>query len=226
MYQLKLPPSWKIHNTFHTTYLSPFKETQEHGPNFLEPPPEIIEGQEEWEVEKIVNRRFFGKKKTKQYLVKWKGYSDAHNTWEPEENIFANELIQQYKGKHKQGAPTRIRATGIQPEESRMPAEFPPLQLQVPSTNITKPPSPTRQDSPKSVPSYIKPILAELADKTVKEATAQLKAQVEHALLQYQSEIPTFAKVSHQEAREEYTIPSTNPNQVLLNMCGQDQNRD
>src|SRR5258708_17586580 len=199
-YQLKLPPSWKIHNTFHATYLSPFKETQEHGPNFLEPPPEIIEGQEEWEVEGIVNRRFFGKKKTKQYLVKWKGYSDAHNTWEPEENIFANELIQQYKGKHKQSAPTCIRATGIQPEESRMPAEFPPSQLQVPSTNITEPPSPTRQDSPKSVPGYIEPILAELADKTVKEATAQLKAQVERALLQYQTEIPMFAQVSHQKA--------------------------
>src|SRR5713226_5143153 len=102
-YQLKLPPLWKIHNTFHATYLSPFKETQEHGPNFLEPPPEIIEGQEEWEVKEIINRRFFGKKK-KQYLVKWKGYSDAHNTWEPEENIFTNELVQQYKGRHKQGA--------------------------------------------------------------------------------------------------------------------------
>ncbi len=199
MYQLKLPPSWKIHNTFHTTYLSPFKETQEHGPNFLEPPPEIIEGQEEWEVEKIVNRRFFGKKKTKQYLVKWKGYSDAHNTWEPEENIFANELIQQYKGRHKQGTPAYIKATRIQPEESRMPAEFPPLQLQVPDNSISIPVSPARQESPKSVPGYIKPILAELADETVKEATAHLKEQVEHALLQYQTEIPMFAKVSHQE---------------------------
>src|SRR5258708_26821374 len=192
----------------------------------MEPPQEIIEGQEEWEVEGIVNRRFFGKKKTKQYLVKWKGYSDAHNTWEPEENIFANELIQQYKGKHKQSAPTCIRATGIQPEESRMPAEFPPSQLQVPSTNISEPPSPTRQDSPKSVPGYIEPILAELADKTVKEATAQLKAQVERALLQYQTEIPTFAQVSHQEAREKHTIPPTDPDRTSPDVRSQNQNRD
>ncbi len=195
-----MPPSWKIHDTFHATYLSPFKETLEHGANFLEPPPEIIEGQEEWEVEDIINRRFFGKKKTKQYLVKWKGYSDAHNTWEPEENISANELIQQYEGRQKQGAPTYIKATRIQPEESRMPAEFPPSQLQVPDSSIIIPPSPTRQVSPKSVPSYIEPILAELADETIKEATAQLKEQVKCALLQYQTEIPMFAQVSHQKA--------------------------
>ncbi len=182
-YQLKLPPSWKIHNTFHATYLSHFRETQEHGLNFLKLPPEIIEGQKEWEVEEIINRRFFGKKKKKQYLVKWKGYSDAHNTWEPEENIFADELIWQYEGKHKQGTPTHIRATRIQPEDSRMPAEFPPLQIQVPDSSITKPPSPARQDSPKSVPSYIEPILAKLANETVKEATVELKKQVECTLL-------------------------------------------
>jgi len=153
-------------------------------------------------------------------------YSDTHNTWEPEENIFANKLIQQYEERHKKGPPIHIRATRVQPEDSRIPAEFPPLQLQVPSSNITKLPSPARQDSPKSVPGYIEPILAKLTDKTVKEAIVELKKQVKCALLQYQSEIPTFAKVLHQEAWEEYTIPPTNPDWVPLNVCSQNQNRD
>ena len=46
-YRLQLPPSWKIHNVFHTSYLSQYQETKEHGPNYLEPPPDIIEGQPE-----------------------------------------------------------------------------------------------------------------------------------------------------------------------------------
>jgi hypothetical protein len=44
-YQLKLPLSWKIHNVFHISYLSPYKETEEHGINFPKPPSEIIEGE-------------------------------------------------------------------------------------------------------------------------------------------------------------------------------------
>jgi hypothetical protein len=68
-YQLQLPPTWKIHNVFHASYLSPYKETVEHGPNFLERPPNLIEGQSEWEVEAIVGMHHFGPKKKKQYQV-------------------------------------------------------------------------------------------------------------------------------------------------------------
>ena len=59
-YQLTLPPFWKIHNVFHASYLSPYRETSEHGPNFPEPLPDIIEGEPEWEVEAIVGTRLFG----------------------------------------------------------------------------------------------------------------------------------------------------------------------
>ena len=55
-YQLQLPPSWKIHNVFHASYLSPFRETTEHGTNFIEPPPDIIDEEPEWEVERIIGR--------------------------------------------------------------------------------------------------------------------------------------------------------------------------
>jgi len=48
----------------------PYKETDQHGPNFIEPPPDILEGKPEWEVEKILKERSFGRWKKKQYLVR------------------------------------------------------------------------------------------------------------------------------------------------------------
>jgi hypothetical protein len=59
-YRLTLPKTWKIHNVFHASLLTPYKETPEHGPNFLEPPPEIIDDTPEWEVETILKHRIFG----------------------------------------------------------------------------------------------------------------------------------------------------------------------
>src|SRR5712664_1122728 len=124
-YQLRLPPSWMIHNVFHASYLSPYKETKEHGPNFLEPPPDILHGQPEWEVETIVGMRYYGRKKELQYRVHWKGYPNAEDTWEPEKNIHAPELIAQYR----QGAGTYIRAARVE-EEGDM---FRATQLESPS---------------------------------------------------------------------------------------------
>jgi hypothetical protein len=95
-YQLQLLKTWKIHNVFHASYLSPYKETVEHGPNFLEPLPELIEGQLKWKVETIIGMHHFGPKRKKQYHVHWKGYSNAENTWKPEENFHTPELIAQY----------------------------------------------------------------------------------------------------------------------------------
>ncbi len=74
-------------------------ETIEHRVNFLEPPPDIVEGQPKWKVEEIVGTKLFGKSKKRQYQVRWKGYSQAHDTWEPEENGFAKELVQRFKEK-------------------------------------------------------------------------------------------------------------------------------
>ena len=115
-YQLQIPKSWKIHNVFHASYLSPYKETKEYSPNFLEPPPNIIEGEPEWEVEEIIGMRLFGRNRKKQYCVQWKGYSEAHDTWEPEDNIHAPELITQFH----QGQGMCIRATRL-PTRASMP---------------------------------------------------------------------------------------------------------
>jgi len=93
-YQLMLPKGWKIHNVFHASLLLPYKETKEHGRNFEEPPPELIKGEEEYEVEEIRDKR---KRRNKtEYLIKWKGYSEVENTWVRAEDIHAPELLTQY----------------------------------------------------------------------------------------------------------------------------------
>jgi hypothetical protein len=56
-YQLNLPVVWGIHNVFHTLLLSPYQEMTQHGPNFNWLPPELIEGEAEYEVEAIKNHR-------------------------------------------------------------------------------------------------------------------------------------------------------------------------
>jgi hypothetical protein len=80
--------------------LTPYHETKEHGMNFTRPPPDLIEGAEEFEVEKVLGHRFFGHGKKLQYLIKWKGYPSADNTWEPKNQIFAPKLMERYHLKH------------------------------------------------------------------------------------------------------------------------------
>jgi hypothetical protein len=94
-YRIQLPATWKIHNIFHASLLTPYNETNAHGPNFLEPPPDLIEGEPEWEVEMILGDRIY--KKKKQYLIRWKGYAPAHDSWEDEPGIHAPKLVADYK---------------------------------------------------------------------------------------------------------------------------------
>jgi len=99
-YQLALPLSWGIHNVFHASLLLPYKETAAHGPNFTRPPPDLIEGEEEYEVEAIINHRHHGRRHQLQYLIKWKGYPSADNTWEAAEDVHADELVKDYHRRH------------------------------------------------------------------------------------------------------------------------------
>jgi hypothetical protein len=55
-----LPQLMKIHNVFHVDLLSPYKEIEAYGTPYMRPPPDIKEGKEEYEVEAILDMRYFG----------------------------------------------------------------------------------------------------------------------------------------------------------------------
>ena len=99
-YKLELPPTWTIHDVFHASLLTPYRETPQHGDNFTRPPPDLVDNLEEFEVEEVINHRHFGKGRRLQYLIKWKGYPTADNTWEPADQVFAPELIWKYHVRH------------------------------------------------------------------------------------------------------------------------------
>jgi len=96
VYQLSLPIAWKIHNVFHASLLSPYSETPAHSPNFSQPPPNIINNEEQYEVELIRNHRYDGINKKLQYLIRWKGYSAADDTWESAADIHTPDLVKSY----------------------------------------------------------------------------------------------------------------------------------
>ena len=81
----------EIHNVFHASLLLTYRETAEHRPNFTNPPPEEIESEEEYEIAEILSH--WGSPCRHSYLVSWKGYSLAENTWEPKGNLQHTQTI-------------------------------------------------------------------------------------------------------------------------------------
>jgi chromodomain-containing protein len=106
-FQLRIPVAWNIHNVFHASLLSLYCKSPEHGPNYSRPPPDLLEGEEEYEVECIINHRRSGRARALQYLIKWKGYPEADNTWEPTDQVHTSDLVKTYHqsnpldGQHK-----------------------------------------------------------------------------------------------------------------------------
>ena len=80
-YCLILPSTWRIHPVFNEALLWPFWGD----PTTIRPLPELKEGGEFYEVDKVLTKqKCWGKI---QYLVSWVGYPLEENTWEPLSNL-------------------------------------------------------------------------------------------------------------------------------------------
>jgi hypothetical protein len=140
-YQLELPIQWNIHPVFHASLLTPYIETNNHGPNFSRPPPDITIGENEYEVETIRSHRYFGKQKKLQYLLKWKGYPKSDNTWEPANQVHAPQLVKQY---HARRPSTTIKTLLLESRRNHhsSPWIIPPhLPLRLRAAALTSPTS-------------------------------------------------------------------------------------
>ena len=132
-YRLKLPTTRKIHDVFHAGLLSPFKQTDVHGPSFSAPPPTLIGSEEEYEVEAIISHK--GSPGRRKYLTAWKGYPASENTWEPEGNLcHAPQMLGNYKRTHSLRTLKTIPCLTPDDENPRNPQRKSNL---LPSTGLT-----------------------------------------------------------------------------------------
>ncbi|QRW26400.1 Retrotransposable element Tf2 protein [Rhizoctonia solani] len=85
-YCLALPETMKVHDVFHVSLLSAFKQDTEFDCSFT-PPLSVItaEGEKEYEVDKFVD--WAAEDRIWKYMVRWKGYAPHEDTWEPAKDL-------------------------------------------------------------------------------------------------------------------------------------------
>jgi hypothetical protein len=85
--KLRLPDEWHIHDVFHVSLLKPYLRSERTQP--LPQPLRFEDGEPVFYVERILDHRDVkkGKRKLRQYLIKWEHFTAEHNTWEPTENL-------------------------------------------------------------------------------------------------------------------------------------------
>ncbi|CAJ0956919.1 unnamed protein product [Ranitomeya imitator] len=88
-FRLALPASFAIHNVFHRSLLRRYVVPVV--PSVDPPAPVLVEGELEYEVEKILDSRF--SRRRLQYLVKWKGYGQEDNSWVVASDVHATDLV-------------------------------------------------------------------------------------------------------------------------------------
>ncbi|KAJ9511709.1 hypothetical protein QJQ45_018011 [Haematococcus lacustris] len=114
----------RLHNVFHVSLVKPYRmDASEAVPGLAGPPPvQWLDGEPQYTVEKVVGHRLEpskGKRKGKckkrrlEFLVKWQGHGDEHNTWELSTQLVGcQELLARYLTEHNLSAEAEEAADG------------------------------------------------------------------------------------------------------------------
>jgi len=108
-YELDIPNAIQKHRTIPVSLLHAAADDPIPGQVIPPPLPVIVEGEEEWEVEEVLDsRRIRGRL---QYLVKWRGF--AAPTWEPEGSLAEVQAVDDYHERYPQRpAPAQLALVG------------------------------------------------------------------------------------------------------------------
>ena len=120
--ELELPKSIRIHPVVNVSRVRLYK-LQVKGQKKTPPKLVIIKGEEEFKVEKIINKRTVrGKEK---FLVRWKGYTVEEDTWENRENLEnAKELVEEFEKIYREEV-EELRRQEQEEEEKEFSRELP-----------------------------------------------------------------------------------------------------
>ena len=99
-YKLDLLAWMRIHNTFHISLLEPYQDNKFPSQIQTSPPPIVIDGEPEYELQEIIDSRLYPNKL--QYRAKWTGYSPEHDkSWYTAENFNnASLAIEQFHSRY------------------------------------------------------------------------------------------------------------------------------
>ncbi len=140
-FQLKLPPQYRIHPTFHVSllkpYHSPVSPSTEPGPIKEPPLPLILEDGVVYEVRTILDSRCCGGRL--EYLIDWEEYGPEERSWIPRDDILDPALMEEFhsnfpnrpaprtRGRppHRRGPQERAVERGVMSQISQAPPPIP-----------------------------------------------------------------------------------------------------
>ncbi|WAR61404.1 hypothetical protein PtB15_12B89 [Puccinia triticina] len=106
--RVRKTPEWNsgdkgVHPLSHVSVLRKHKPNEIAHQQRRTPEPVTVNGGDEWEVDGILDSRRRGQ--TTQYLVSWRGFGPAKNSWEPEANLKnSGDLLAEFNSKFPEAA--------------------------------------------------------------------------------------------------------------------------